>query len=149
MDFYKKWFSKSKEIQLVGFEDMKYAIQYQYMIINTLAIMEQECVIKGTMQYDKEEHIINKCMETNDKEGIIIIYGKNSADYTVYEKYNQLTKHGFYNVHIYSGGLFEWLLLQDIYGYQEFPTMGKCQDMLKYRATVSLQKHKLLCITGK
>jgi hypothetical protein len=32
------------------------------------------------------------------------------------------------------GGLFEWLMLQDIYGYDEFPTTKKELDFLKYKA---------------
>ena len=40
---------------------------------------------------------------------------------------------GFYNVYLYNGGLFEWLLLQDIYGFDEFPTTKKELDILKYK----------------
>ena len=40
---------------------------------------------------------------------------------------------GFINVYMYSGGLFEWLLLQDIYGDEEFPTTKKDIDILKYK----------------
>jgi hypothetical protein len=32
---------------------------------------------------------------------------------------------GFKNVYIYLGGMFEWLLLQDVYGQKEFPTDKK------------------------
>jgi len=52
----------------------------------------------------------------------------------VYKKYDQLVKLGFSNVFIYLGGLFEWLMLQDIYGYDEFPTTKKELDILKYKA---------------
>jgi hypothetical protein len=31
------------------------------------------------------------------------------------------------------GGLFEWLMLQDIYGSDEFPTTKKELDILKYK----------------
>ena len=41
------------------------------------------------------------------------------------KKYDQLIGLGFVNVFIYPGGLFEWLLLQDIYGYDNFPTQNK------------------------
>jgi hypothetical protein len=40
---------------------------------------------------------------------------------------------GFVNVYLYPGGLFEWLLLQDIYGDDEFPTTIKELDILKYK----------------
>jgi len=34
---------------------------------------------------------------------------------------------------MYTGGLFEWLLLQDIYGKTEFPTTTNIIDLLKYK----------------
>lgn len=137
MDFI-NWFSKSK-IKNIGFEDMKYAIKDEHYIINTLSTFEQECLIYGTIAYNKEEHIMNHLIETNDKDRIIIIYGKNSADDSPQTKYNQLIKYGFQRVYIYTGGLFEWLLLQDIYSFNEFPTTNKCNDMLKYKVTSLLQ----------
>jgi len=39
---------------------------------------------------------------------------------------------GFLNIYVYLGGIFEWLLLQDIYGDEEFPTTSKIIDILKY-----------------
>ena len=75
---------------------------------------------------------------------LIIIYGKNNNDETVIKKYNQLIKLGFINVYIYLGGLFEWLLLQDIYGKDEFPTTSEELDILKYRSPISLIERPLL-----
>ena len=49
------------------------------------------------------------------------------------KKYKQLISLGFSRVFIYSGGLFEWVLLQELYGENEFPTTGKVKDFLKYR----------------
>ena len=49
------------------------------------------------------------------------------------KKDNQLYKLGFTNLYVYVGGLFEWLLLQDIYGDDEFPTTTKIIDILKYK----------------
>jgi hypothetical protein len=40
---------------------------------------------------------------------------------------------GFINVYLYPGGLFEWLLLQDIYGDDYFPTTIKEFDIFKYK----------------
>jgi hypothetical protein len=48
------------------------------------------------------------------------------------KKYDQIKKLGG-NAYVYPGGLFEWLLLQDIYGMDEFPTSKKVGDMLKYK----------------
>ena len=61
----------------------------------------------------------------------IIVYGMNSTDETIVKKYDQLIGLGFTNVYIYLGGLFEWLLLQDIYGLEEFTTTSKQLDILK------------------
>jgi hypothetical protein len=40
---------------------------------------------------------------------------------------------GFYNIFVYTGGMFEWLLMQDIYGKELFPTTKKEVDLLKYK----------------
>jgi hypothetical protein len=68
----------------------------------------------------------------------IIIYGKNANDETVNKKHEQLTSLGFYNTFIYSGGLFEWILLQDIYGSDLFPTTKKELDILKFKPKQTL-----------
>ena len=64
----------------------------------------------------------------------IIIYGQNCNDETIQKKYQQLLSLGFYNVFVYMGGLFEWLMLQDIYGNELFPTTKKELDLLKFKS---------------
>jgi hypothetical protein len=142
-----QWFSKTKEIKHIGFEDMKHAIKTNQIMINTLSVTEQDCLITGTIQCDKEEQMINQFIENGEKIHNIIIYGKHCSDETPQKKYNQLIKYGFQKVYIYSGGLFEWLLLQDIYSSQEFPTTSVCKDILKYRSPPVLQTHEFLRIT--
>jgi hypothetical protein len=68
----------------------------------------------------------------------IIIYGRNCNDEKIYSKYSQLNSLGFYNLYVYCGGLFEWLMLQDIYGRDEFPTTKKELDILKYKPSKAL-----------
>jgi hypothetical protein len=63
---------------------------------------------------------------------IIILYGKNATDVSPEKKYKQFQSLGFSHIYIYAGGLFEWMLLQDIYGDDEFPTTSKVLDILKY-----------------
>ena len=60
----------------------------------------------------------------------IILYGKDHLDRTMIEKYNQLKQLGFTRIRIYFGGLFEWALLQDIYGPSLFKTHGTVKDPL-------------------
>lgn len=111
----------------------------KYVLINTLSSEFQKCVIDGTLPATDEERRINDIISGSDGNGesvTIVVYGKNATDASVYKKYEQLIKHGITNVRIYVGGMFEWLLLQDIYGQELFPTAGACGvnlDLLAYR----------------
>jgi hypothetical protein len=129
-----KWFNKT--IQKIGFEDVKYAIQnnINHIIINTLPITEQQCLILNTIPIHIEEKLINEILNSYEPiQKKIIIYGKNTCDSTVDVKYKQLEDLGFKDIYVYSGGLFEWLLLQDIYGKDEFPSTSRELDILKYK----------------
>ena len=119
----------------INYEDIQYVIKNPEvnMLINTLGENEQKCLIVNTVNFKDEEGLINKFLKTGNKQVKLIIYGRNCNDEKIYTKYNQLTSLGFYNVYIYSGGLFEWLMLQDIYGSEEFPTTKKELDILKYK----------------
>jgi len=64
---------------------------------------------------------------------MIVVYGKNSNDITILHKYDQLVKLGFTNVHIYTGGIFEWMLLHEIYGKDLFKITKYEIDILRYR----------------
>ena len=123
----------SVSTQKINFEDIQYAQKQgsQYIIINTLPLNEQSCLIQGSINCNEEESIINNLLSSN-KSVSIIVYGKNSNDETIYKKVNQLIELGFYNIYLYVGGLFEWLLMQDIYGKDLFPTIGNENDILKF-----------------
>jgi hypothetical protein len=125
----------SQSIQKINFEDVQYVLKNldSHLLINTLSDSEQTCLLPNTVHASKEEHIINGCLKNGLKNMKIIIYGSNCNDEKIYTKYSQLTSFGFYNVYIYTGGLFEWLMLQDIYGSQEFPTTKKELDLLKFK----------------
>jgi hypothetical protein len=119
----------------LSFEDIQFIIQYrdQYVIINTMTINEQDCLIKYTVPYQMEEKIINDLIANCEFRKKIIIYGKNTNDESVEKKYKQLIGFGFLEVYLYVGGMFEWMLLQDIYGKEEFPTTTKVLDILRYK----------------
>jgi hypothetical protein len=134
--------NSSSSIKNINFEDMLSFIERtsingniindNTIIINTLAQTNQVCLIKGTISIDDEIKILNNQLNT-DKNTNIVIYGLNACDNTIIKKYEQLLGLGFYNVFVYPGGLFEWLLLQDIYGFKAFPTTRKENDLLKYK----------------
>lgn len=125
----------TQSIKKINYEDMQTIIKNPeiYLIINTLLPGEQQCLIVNTTLANNEEIIINKFMKEN-KSIRIIIYGKNCNDENVNKKYQQLLSLGFYNIFVYFGGMFEWLLLQDIYGKDLFPTTTKELDLLKYKS---------------
>lgn len=125
----------TQSMKKINFEDMQTVIKNAeiYLIINTLPPTDQSCLIVNTTLADDEESLINKFLKEN-KNVRIIIYGKNCNDDTVQKKYQQLLSLGFYNIYVYNGGLFEWLILQDIYGKELFPTTKKELDLLKFKA---------------
>ena len=124
----------SQSMKKINYEDMQTVVKNPeiYLIINTLPAINQDCLITNTISIDQEEAIVNKYIKENRKIRIII-YGKNCNDELVDKKYNQLLSLGFYNVFVYSGGMFEWLLLQDIFGKEMFQTNKKELDILKYK----------------
>lgn len=114
-----------------------------YLIISTLKSEFLNCVISGTVPAAQEEARINDILSGNTVNGdtiTIIVYGLHATDETAYAKYEQLLKHGITRVCVYVGGMFEWLLLQDIYGADLFPTSGKKEaaDIIKYRPQRSI-----------
>ena len=125
-------------IHKCNFEDIQNNIsnfkRNNCLLINTLSSKEQSCLIPNTIKPEQEEYIINKYIGSNSSIHIFI-YGKNMNDESIYKKYNQLISLGFTNVFIYSGGMFEWLCLQDIFGSDNFPTSSKEIDILKFRAS--------------
>lgn len=124
------------EYKKIGFEDLQYVIKYQqdYVIINTLPMTEQECLVKHTLSYSAEEKLLNELIaQYKFKACRLIVYGRNSADESAEKKCKQLIDLGFSDVYLYSGGLFEWLLLQDVYGKDEFPTTSRMLDLLRFK----------------
>tara|TARA_Y100000389_G_scaffold95236_1_gene91894 strand:- start:5484 stop:5867 length:384 start_codon:yes stop_codon:yes gene_type:complete len=121
-------------VQRINFEQVQDTINNNnpYLLINVLDYNQQDCLIHTTIHADKEELEINNCIRVN-KEKKIIIYGKNCNDDKIFKKYKQLKLHGFKNIYLYLGGLFEWLCLQDIYGKEQFKTVGYENDLLKYK----------------
>jgi hypothetical protein len=114
----------------VSFQDIQYAqTNERILIINTLPESEQTVLIYKTVPICKEISEVERAIKEKNN---IIIYGKNSNDESIYLKYTQITKLGG-EVYVYIGGLFEWLLLQDIYGKELFKTTTNTIDILKFK----------------
>lgn len=119
-----------EDIQMVVYRNMH--VQHSTLLINTLPASLQHCLIKTTLDIRFEERVVNTFIEKNPNI-MIIVYGKNSNDITILHKYEQLVKLGFTNVHIYTGGIFEWMLLYEIYGKELFKITRYEIDILRYR----------------
>ena len=133
----------SQSVQKINYEDMQnLSSNDNNIIINTLPQHEQNCLIKNTLKIEDEISVLNKYIK-QDKSIKIIVYGRNCNDESIYKKYKQLTDLGFTNISLYVGGMFEWLLLQDIYSEENFPTTQKETDILKFKAISQLNPRLL------
>ena len=131
-------------INKISYEDIQFILKnpVQTLIISTLDHESQNCLIPKTVKIDAEVNLINTHL--TQKQIRIVIYGRNCNDESVYKKYIQLQGLGFVNVYVYTGGLFEWLCLQDIYGKELFPTTTQELDILKYKPNTTLTSTRLL-----
>jgi len=125
-------------IQYASFEDIKKTTENNYILINTLPSTEQNCLINNTVSIENEVTSVEQAIK--DK-SIIIIYGYNTNDSTIYKKYKQIRQQlRHIKVFIYAGGMFEWLLMQDIYGKDEFITTSNELDIIKYKSISDINK---------
>jgi hypothetical protein len=126
-------------VRKINFEDVLISISdSNTIIINTMTNDSQSCLIDKTVSYLRETELLNTLLSSSKTNVRIVIYGMNSCDESIVLKYNQLNKLGFTNIHVYVGGLFEWMLLQDIYGDEMFKTTKKEMDILKFKGPSKL-----------
>jgi hypothetical protein len=100
----------------------------RYLLINVLSENEQDVLIQGTVSCTDEVAEVEKAIQ--EKKGIIV-YGRNNHDDRVWVKYTQLKKLGG-KPKVYVGGLFEWILLQELYGNERFPLTSYKFDPYQY-----------------
>ena len=105
-------------------------------VISVLGTDEQDLLIRGTVACADEIREVERAISQREP---IVVYGLNDHDDRIYAKYEQLRKLGG-DPRLYVGGLFEWLLLQDFYGAEQFPTTAKPLDLLKYKPRPLLKK---------
>lgn len=104
------------------------------LLISTLPDYDQHCLIQGTLSASEEEAHINQLLSavSSPDSPTVIVYGRNACDPLATKKCKQLSLLGVHKVQLYSGGLFEWLLLQDVYGSAMFATTAPCKNPLDY-----------------
>jgi hypothetical protein len=115
-----------------NYNELQTRMKENVILINTMSASRQECLIKNTLKINVETEQINKLLKTNKKQEIVV-YGVHHTDISVIHKYNQLKKLGFKSVYIYYGGMYEWLLLQEVFGSNNFQTDGFIKDIVEYK----------------
>ena len=84
----------SQSIKKINFEDLQWALKNSpNILISTMKEHYQNCLIVGTTPIYEEEDLINSYLK-RDTSVRIIIYGINSCDNTIIEKYFN----GFFNL---------------------------------------------------
>jgi len=138
------FFNKNIIIQQVNFQDIQKVIHNDnYILINTMDVDKQQCLIWKTLSISEETSIVNSLIENYRYDRDIVVYGMNCNDETVDNKIDQLKKIGFRHLYIYRGGMFEWLCLQDIYGAEYFKTTTDTLDILKYKPSQALKIERI------
>ena len=112
-------------LERATFDDLMNA---SYLIINVLNDTEQDVLIQGTVPCTEEVVQVEKAIQ---EKRVIIIYGRNNHDDKVWIKHAQLKKLGG-KAKVYVGGLFEWILLQELYGNERFPLTSYKFDPYQY-----------------
>jgi hypothetical protein len=126
-------------IKKANFDDIinisKDSSKNTHILINVMEKEDQALLIKSTLSINEEIEKVNSLLSFRKMDVNIVIYGKNTDDVSkVIKRYRQLCDMGFSNVHVYLGGLFEWLLLQEIYGNDEIKTNIVCnKNILDYK----------------
>lgn len=93
-----------------------------------------DCAIIGTTDRSQETEKIQRAKEVYPNMPIVI-YGANSTDTTPFFRWKELTQMGLTNVSVYTGGLFEWLLLGETYGTEAFGVTTPQDDLLKFKGS--------------
>jgi hypothetical protein len=116
-------------IRRASFEDVQFSREGKCLVISVLSEQEQSVLIKGTAPAGEEVRLVEDALRHKRE---IVVYGLHSSDFRVVTKCEQLLKLGGQPI-AYIGGIFEWLLLQDIYGTEAFPTTGFTLDHLRFK----------------
>ena len=125
---------------IVNFEDVQKFVSdtKSHVIINVMEISDQDILILNTISAETEADVINSLIDEGEFDRKILVYGKNNGDIEkIFNKQKKLMNYGFTEVYVYLGGLFEWVLLQDIYGKDLFKTSRSVSDILSYKKYVS------------
>jgi hypothetical protein len=119
-----------------NFEDIQRFVfaTNSHILLNVMDETDQDVLIFKTLSVCDEVKTLETLIDDAEFDYKILIYGKNMGDIEkILKKQKQLEALGFSEVYVYFGGLFEWVLLQDIYGKELFKTTRSVTDILRYK----------------
>ena len=119
-----------------NFEDVQRFVSATgaHILLNIMNETDQDVLIFKTLSVCDEVKTLETLIDDAEFDYKILIYGKNMNDIEkILKKQKQLEALGFSEVYVYFGGLFEWVLLQDIYGKELFKTTRSVSDILRYK----------------
>jgi len=111
------------DIRLGWIPDAKHGYS---LILSTMITQRGSPFILGTLSKQLEEVTLSAMLRTKRFNIPILVYGHNSFDKTVETMCNILLNRGFTHVFVYIGGMFEWLLLNKLYGNNACPIKCTC-----------------------
>jgi hypothetical protein len=119
-----------------NFEDVQRFVSATdaHILLNVMDETDQDVLILKTLSAYDEVKTLETLIDDAEFDYKILVYGKNMGDIEkILKKQKQLEALGFSEVYVYFGGLFEWVLLQDIYGKELFKTTRSVSDILRYK----------------
>ncbi len=119
-----------------NFEDVQrfVSVKDAHILLNVMDETYQDVLIFKTLSAYDEVKTLETLIDDAEFDYKILVYGKNMSDIEkILKKQKQLEALGFSEVYVYFGGLFEWVLLQDIYGKELFKTTRSVSDILRYK----------------
>lgn len=115
--------SKLYKNYILNFDDMKLAVDRGYIICHIMDETDETILIKNTLSVKDEIKKINDLIKQSKFDETIVLYGRNYTDLEkIVQRFQHLISFGFTRVFIYVGGLYEWVLMQNLYGDKLFPT---------------------------
>ena len=121
------------QIKEIGVTDFIKLIRTdRVLLFNGLKKQYHSCVIPGTIPYSD----MRKVIKNMSVEHIPVVYCANYSCNASHKFAEKKLGH-LETVYIYSGGVFEWLLLQKKYGKKKYPTSGDCDiENMKHREKI-------------
>ena len=122
----------SISFNVVNHQGVLDALKEGNILITVISNHTDATLIKGTLGEAEELRHVNEIIRKKNLDERIFVYGENCSDSRVYSKARQLKKLGLKEVFVYTGGIFEWMLLGEVFGQDQFPVHGRVTNVVDH-----------------